>query len=82
MKIDVKINSVKNAALFVATCDEYSQYDIDYCIGKYVVDARSILGVISIGFDHICQVEFHCEDENTCEKFRKDMDLWIVKRED
>lgn len=66
--------------LFSAKCNEYKDYDIDYVCGKYTVDAKSLMGILSIGLEHECVVELHSNDnEKLNTKFKEDMKLWIVK---
>ena len=36
---------------FAAIVGEYP-YDIDLCSGRYVVDAKSLLGILSMGLGH------------------------------
>ena len=69
--------------LFSAKCNEYKDYDIDYVCGKYTVDAKSLMGILSIGLDHECVAELHSnDDEKLNNKFEKDMKLWIIKEKE
>ena len=52
------INDVKN---FVNTVSKYD-YEIDLISGRYVVDAKSIMGIFSLDLSKPIQVEIH--DEN------------------
>ena len=79
IKVKIKLGTVNDAVLFSARCNEYKNYDIDYVFGKYTVDAKSLMGILSIGLDHECAVELHSNDEKLNTKFEKDMKLWIVK---
>lgn len=78
MKVNIKLKSAKDAALFVTKCEEYKDYDIDYKHGRYILDALSLLGIISVGFEHVCEIVLHCEDEKICENFKNDISLWIT----
>ena len=83
IKVKIKLGTVNDAVLFSARCNEYKNYDIDYVFGKYTVDAKSLMGILSIGLDHECAVELHSnDDEKLNNKFEKDMKLWIVKEMD
>ena len=79
IKVKIKLGTVNDAVLFSARCNEYKNYDIDYVFGKYTVDAKSLMGILSIGLDHECIVELHSNDEKLNTKFEKEMKLWIVK---
>ena len=52
------INDVKN---FVNIVNKYD-YEIDLTSGRYVVDAKSIMGIFSLDLSKPIQVEIH--DEN------------------
>lgn len=80
IKVKIKLGTVNDAVLFSAKCNEYKDYDIDYVCGKYTVDAKSLMGILSIGLEHECVVELHSNDnEKLNTKFKEDMKLWIVK---
>lgn len=79
LSIHVKLKSAKDAALFVAACEPYKDYIGDYKYGRTVIDFCSLLGLISVGFDHVCEVILHCDDKKVCEDFKKDMALWITE---
>lgn len=50
MEMTIQLNNVQDAGLFVAQCNEYAE-NIDYRFDHYIVDAKSLLGVISAGFN-------------------------------
>ena len=59
------INDVKN---FVNTVSKYD-YEIDLTSGRYVVDAKSIMGIFSLDLSKPIKVEIHndnCEDLVLC----------------
>ena len=62
----------------MAKCNEFKEYDIDVIYNRYIIDAKSLMGVLSIGTNE-CYVELHVAHDNveTQEKFRKAMKLWI-----
>lgn len=49
MSMDIQLNNVQDVVLFVAQCNEYVE-NIDYKFDHYIVDAKSLMGVISAGF--------------------------------
>lgn len=80
MKIKIKLNTVKDAGLFVAKCSEYP-VDVDFICGRYVIDAKSLMGVLGIGLGRECEVEIHsCYKENLI-RFEEGMELWKVEEE-
>lgn len=79
MKLKVKLGSAINAALFSKICTGYENVDIDVACGRYIIDGKSVLGVLSISPDHICDVTFNSNNAELQKKFREDMRLWIVE---
>ena len=77
MKIKIKLGTVNNAALFTAKCNEYIE-DIDFIYGKYMVDAKSLMGILSVGLANTGEVHIHSENQDVLDKFQKDIELWIV----
>lgn len=78
MKIKIRLETVNNAALFAAKCGSYD-CDIDYYFGRYLIDAKSLMGVLSTGLDHECIVEIHTNDPEIIDRFRKDMSIWATE---
>lgn len=77
MKFKIKLNTVNDVALFSCLCGEYKE-TIDYICGRYNVDAKSVMGIISVGLNRVCDVEIFTEEKDVIDKFIKDMKLWIV----
>ncbi len=65
------INDVKD---FVNTVSKYD-FDVDLTSGRYVVDAKSIMGIFSLDLSKPIKVEVH--DDN-CEPFLNDVERFIV----
>ena len=66
------INDVKD---FVNIVSKYD-FDVDLTSGRYVVDAKSIMGIFSLDLSKPIKVTVH--DDN-CDNFIKEMDKFIVK---
>ena len=66
------INDVKN---FVNIVTKY-EYDIDLISGRYVVDAKSIMGIFSLDLSKPIKVEVQKDD---CEPLLKDLAPFIQK---
>lgn len=47
MKIKVILGTMQNASKLVSIAESIS-YDVDLCYGRYIVDAKSMLGVLSL----------------------------------
>lgn len=64
------INDVKN---FVNIVSKYD-YDIDLTSGRYVVDAKSIMGIFSLDLSKPIKVEIHNDD---CDKLADELKPYI-----
>lgn len=65
------INDVKD---FVNIVSKY-EFDVDLTSGRYVVDAKSIMGIFSLDLAKPIKVEVH---EENCEQFMNDLNKFIV----
>lgn len=65
------INDVKD---FVNTVSRYD-FDVDLTSGRYVVDAKSIMGIFSLDLSKPIKVEVHSED---ADKFISEISKFIV----
>ncbi len=63
------INSVKN---FVNIVGKYD-YDMDLISGRYVVDAKSIMGIFSLDLAEPIKMEIHQDD---CEDLLKELEAF------
>lgn len=66
------INDVKD---FVNIVSKYD-FDVDLASGRYVVDAKSIMGIFSLDLSKPIKVEVHADD---CDEFLAELDKFIVK---
>lgn len=65
------INDVKD---FVNIVSKYD-FDVDLTSGRYVVDAKSIMGIFSLDLSKPIKVEIR---EPNCEEFMKEVSKFIV----
>ncbi len=65
------INDVKN---FVNIVSKYD-FDVDLTSGRYVVDAKSIMGIFSLDLSQPIKAEIHGDD---CDKFVDELKQFIV----
>lgn len=72
----IKLSSVNNAALFVKKCGSFEE-DIDYIHGRYVIDAKSIMGIMSTDLGESAKVEIHTNDIEIINKFKEEISLWM-----
>lgn len=69
------LNSINDVKDFVNIVSRYD-FDVDLTSGRYVVDAKSIMGIFSLNLSKPIKVEVHSED---CEEFVAELDRFIVE---
>lgn len=70
---EVMLDSIGDVKDFVNMVNRYS-CDIDLVSGRYVVDAKSIMGIFSLDLTKPIKVEVHCDD---CAEIEKDMAAFV-----
>ena len=72
IRLTTMTDHVKN---FVSLVNRYP-YDMDLRSGRYVVDAKSILGIFSIDLSHPIRMDTYSDD---CDDLLKALDGYLVK---
>lgn len=62
--VQISLNSIDKVKSFVNTITRYD-YDFDLISGRYVIDAKSIMGIFSLDLSKPIQLNIHMEDEDT-----------------
>ena len=70
--------NANNAALFVKICNEFEE-DIDVKYGRYTIDAKSVMGVLSMPLDTDFTVVMHTDSKEVENYFKELIDLWLVE---
>ena len=73
--VNLLLSSINDVKDFVNTVSKYD-FDVDLTSGRYVVDAKSIMGIFSLDISKPIKVEIHSDD---CDKFLTEVDKFIVK---
>lgn len=60
------IDDVKNFVNLVSKCD----FDVDLVSGRYVVDAKSIMGIFSLDLSKSIEMQIHSDD---CAAFMEEL---------
>ncbi|MBQ2890776.1 MAG: HPr family phosphocarrier protein [Clostridia bacterium] len=61
MTFNVVLSSINDVKNFVNIVSKYD-YEIDLTSGRYVVDAKSIMGIFSLDLSKPIKVEVHADD--------------------
>lgn len=64
----VKLETLERAKIFVYQCSKFYE-DIDYSVGRYRIDAKSVLGILSTDLRKEALVEIHSNDTNSIYRF-------------
>ena len=72
IRLTTMTDHVKN---FVSLVNRYP-YDMDLRSGRYVVDAKSILGIFSIDLSRPIRMDIYSDD---CDDLLKELDSYLVK---
>ena len=60
--LNILLNSMNDVRIFVNIVNKY-EFDVDLTSGRYVVDAKSILGIYSLDLSKAIMVNVHADDE-------------------
>lgn len=71
---NIQLNSINDVKAFVNIVSSYS-YDMDLTSGRYVVDAKSIMGIFSLDLSRPIKAEIFAED---CDDLMKELQPFIV----
>ena len=72
---NIKLNSINHVKTFVNTVNKYD-FDVDLTSGRYVVDAKSIMGIFSLNLSKPIKIEIHSDD---CDGFVSKIEKFIVE---
>lgn len=76
LKFNIKLGSIEDVKSFV-TAASFVKCDIDVLAGRYLVDAKSIMGLFSLDLAKPVTVQVH-GDADEAEHFRKAIAQLIV----
>lgn len=73
-EMNISLKGPEDALEFVRRVEKYP-YTMDLCCGSIVVDAKSILGILYLGFDHVVHLKVHAGE---CGELRKDLEKFLA----
>ena len=78
----IKLNCIENAKEFckIASSSPYKDVDIDLQCGRYVIDAKSILGILSVDLMNQMKVVFHGEKNDEI-RFKNEIQKFLIDEE-
>ena len=57
----ISLNTIVDVKEFVNTVARYD-FEVDLVSGRYVVDAKSIMGIYSLDLSNPIEVQIHCDE--------------------
>ena len=76
-KVVVRLNSVDRVKEFVNETTK-ADFDMDLVSGRYVIDAKSIMGIFSLDLSKDIELHIHEADKNEVDKFLKAIKGFLV----
>ena len=72
---DILLGSINDIKAFVNIVNKY-EFDVDLTSGRYVVDAKSIMGIFSLDLSKVIRVDIHSDCESA-DKFIEEIKPYI-----
>lgn len=73
----IKINTIENAKNFSKICEKFL-FDVDVYYGRYIVDGRSILGILSFDLTKPLNVKIHTGDGKAIRHFADEIERFVT----
>ena len=74
-QLNVRFKAITDVYDFVAIVTKYS-FEVDMCSGRYIVDAKSIMGIFSLDLLSDIQVKIYSDEADA---LVKELDKYLVK---
>ena len=76
--VTVSLNSIDKVKNFVNKVTKHD-LDLDLVSGRYVIDAKSIMGIFSLDLSKNIQLDIHGDNEDEVNKLIDDIKEYIVQ---
>ena len=76
--VQINLNSIEKVKSFV---NEITKYDAEFDLvsGRYVIDAKSIMGIFSLDISKPIDLNIHAESDDEIKKIMDVIDPYLVK---
>ena len=74
--VQISLNSIDKVKSFVNEISKYN-FDFDLISGRYVIDAKSIMGIFSLDLSKPIQLNIH--DEGNSDDVLKALEAYIIE---
>jgi phosphotransferase system HPr-like phosphotransfer protein len=76
-KIFVNLSSAQEVKMFVNVVEKYP-FDVDLVSGRYVINAKSIMGIFSLDLSQPIELVALCDDKAVMEQFIADIKAFLA----
>ncbi len=77
-QVRVNLNSIEKVKAFVNTIAQYES-EFDLVSGRYVIDAKSIMGIFSLDISKPIDLNIHTETDQELAEIMEAIDMYLVK---
>lgn len=74
----IRLNSSADATTVVSIANKFKDCDIDGKFGRYIIDLKSILGVLSFELPKTIEVVIQSDDSELIKDLEHQLGLWRV----
>lgn len=75
ISVNIMLNTINDVKNFVNSVSKYD-FEVDLTSGRYVIDAKSIMGIFSLDLSKPIKLDARCESSS---KFIEEIKPFIVK---
>ena len=76
--VQISLNSIDKVKSFVNEITKF-ECDFDLISGRYVIDAKSIMGIFSLDISKPIDLDIHVTDETEAAEIMKAIDPYLAK---
>lgn len=74
--VNINLNNVNKVKEFVNITSQF-EGDVDLVSGRYVIDAKSIMGIFSLDLSKTIQLNINSDDNDAISNYIKSIDKYI-----
>ena len=78
-EFNIKLDSVEKVKEFVKNYKTKIPSDMDLIVGRYIIDAKSIMGIFSIDLTRTLCLKIHSDNVDECEEIKDMIKRFIVE---
>lgn len=73
----IKVDSIEKVKEFVKITSKIVP-DMDLIVGRYIIDAKSIMGILSVDLTRNLLLKIHSDDEKECTEIKEMLEKFMV----